>query len=696
MALSYQGASEVVSLSASAGSYMSVVVDVGLAPKAICVLIAGKAGDTERDKEATHVVVGGFSLTLRRQQNYVAGSSSGCSQVWTLDSSVFVGLLTGNQLVEVWRAADTTSSTAIVAICAVLNSDTWAAYLVSNETNNANVAVVNPSVSLAMTGLPGWAFAALHSTTGVAGNVTPGAGFTMLAQGVYNTRSYHFERLTAQSAGPDITAGFTHASLGVGLTAAAFREIAVGVLPEPIRPFKGHVGALATTVAFAGLVDQNNNPVSPTNGDVCIVLASTIGPGNPAPPALPANWTNRVSGTASGTGDDAGYRVGTLIYNGETDIGIWTAATEVLLLVYHYNRPVNIIGDIKVSVVGSAGITLPALVPQGVDGLSYVVTMGVVPGSTVEAPRYGFPGTVPAEGAFHQFVNRTPGNAATRSWAADSNGYLNVFAGGITANEGGVAVLGLGISIELLSVEPYTLAGVWRWLIVDGELPPGLTMAELTGILSGTPTQVGTYNFTYVETDGISSSPPFPCQITIQGPINQVGAVSPDTSWSFDVGRFRTEGAAVWHRHNRVMRRPTQVGRTRILYVGADPEDGEPDDNVVQELDKEGVIADGYWTTGTLNRKNSAAQYTITRMVFRYEAAGVDIVEVEASGNGGLTWVPCLSRGFSTVDSLGQIRRAHVAFNVTGYDLRVRVKLPEDTLVRILRGRPEIIERGEL
>ncbi len=55
------------------------------------------------------------------------------------------------------------------------------------------------------------------------------------------------------------------------------------------------------------------------------------------------------------------------------------------------------------------------------------------------------------------------------------------------------------------------------WTIIAGSLPPGLTLNGATGILSGTPTAIGTYNFTiqFNATGGVSAS--CGCTLAIAG-----------------------------------------------------------------------------------------------------------------------------------------------------------------------------------
>ena len=48
---------------------------------------------------------------------------------------------------------------------------------------------------------------------------------------------------------------------------------------------------------------------------------------------------------------------------------------------------------------------------------------------------------------------------------------------------------------------PFTTGTPYQWALASGALPPGLTLNVATGLLSGTPTTGGTYNFTLSATD---------------------------------------------------------------------------------------------------------------------------------------------------------------------------------------------------
>ena len=59
--------------------------------------------------------------------------------------------------------------------------------------------------------------------------------------------------------------------------------------------------------------------------------------------------------------------------------------------------------------------------------------------------------------------------------------------------------------------------GAYTWSIASGSLPPGLTLGASTGLLSGTPTTVGSYTFTAKVTDATGMSGTQPLTIYVEG-----------------------------------------------------------------------------------------------------------------------------------------------------------------------------------
>jgi hypothetical protein len=74
---------------------------------------------------------------------------------------------------------------------------------------------------------------------------------------------------------------------------------------------------------------------------------------------------------------------------------------------------------------------------------------------------------------------------------------------------------------------PYT------WSITSGSLPVGLTLDGNTGVISGTPTQTGTSNFTVEVTDSAQNTASAPLLIVINPPVNN-GALSGHYGFSFN------------------------------------------------------------------------------------------------------------------------------------------------------------------
>lgn len=122
-------------------------------------------------------------------------------------------------------------------------------------------------------------------------------------------------------------------------------------------------------------------------------------------------------------------------------------------------------------------------------------------------------------------------------------------------------------------------------------------------------------------------------------------------------------------------------------------------DNRVQKQDESEKLADGapfspVWVSPSLNRGEPSFLWTIMELQLIYTAEDDTSITVEASGNGGDTWV-----NFREVDLFGgtsEVRSVNVRLNATGDDVRVRVTFNTDNLVNLLGYRPRLIQRGDV
>ena len=150
-------------------------------------------------------------------------------------------------------------------------------------------------------------------------------------------------------------------------------------------------------------------------------------------------------------------------------------------------------------------------VPQNQMNYYRVLANDVIGDTTVyPAPAIGFPVVT---------VNSTPSNVISLSPLAP-------IITTISLPPGDVSVAYSQTLTAVGGVLPYT------WSVSVGSLPAGLTLAPATGILSGTPTIVGTYSFTIMVTDNIGATATKPFTITI----NPVLAITTLTLPNGDVG----------------------------------------------------------------------------------------------------------------------------------------------------------------
>jgi len=59
--------------------------------------------------------------------------------------------------------------------------------------------------------------------------------------------------------------------------------------------------------------------------------------------------------------------------------------------------------------------------------------------------------------------------------------------------------------------------GPYTWSITDGALPAGVSLSGSTGVVSGTPTEIGTFPFTLHVVDSLGHTASKGCSLTVIG-----------------------------------------------------------------------------------------------------------------------------------------------------------------------------------
>ena len=161
---------------------------------------------------------------------------------------------------------------------------------------------------------------------------------------------------------------------------------------------------------------------------------------------------------------------------------------------------------------------------------------------------------------------------------------------------------------------------------------------------------------------------------------------STEVSFIFDMEEFLKTGVTKWHR------RPLSMDALAVIN-GVDIYFSAPD-RFVRKLDRDSLIAGGYWGSPMLNQGDRFADFTLTRVGVKYEADGDTELVIQGSGNGGET----IEEGFKGTVPLfqtqSQVRRAFQGFNITGPDLRFRISYPSDYKVLLRGWTAELVKRS--
>ena len=237
--------------------------------------------------------------------------------------------------------------------------------------------------------------------------------------------------------------------------------------------------------------------------------------------ALPAGLSLSKGGTISGTPTSAGQSNFTVLVTDSSSpvevatkpLSISISASAPTLTITTASVPNGIVGTAYSFTLAATGGTTPYL---------WTVTSGALPAGLSLSKSGTISGTPTSAGPSNFTVQVTDSSSPVqRASKAFDPSILSKLA--ITGNINPNAIDGV-----FYSSTDQASGGVpaYTWSVVAGKLPPGLTLGAVTGTISGTPNQDGTYNFTLKVVDSGS-----PVQSATQA--DQITVVtSTNTAWS--------------------------------------------------------------------------------------------------------------------------------------------------------------------
>lgn len=113
---------------------------------------------------------------------------------------------------------------------------------------------------------------------------------------------------------------------------------------------------------------------------------------------------------------------------------------------------------------------------------------------------------------------------------------------------------------------------------------------------------------------------------------------------------------------------------------------------------KNGVAFTGEWQSPTLNR-DGYHKYSIIRLGLLYAVSQVMNISVSASANGGATWSADVTVALAISSGLSTAYADFTAFGsgegITGFDLRIRIRMADNVPVNIYGYKPFLVKRSE-
>jgi len=222
---------------------------------------------------------------------------------------------------------------------------------------------------------------------------------------------------------------------------------------------------------------------------------------------LSSNGT--IAGTPAPMTTLSGTNLFTAVVSGPNGTGYYSSQTLSISVAAAF----QVFGE---GVVGEVGVPYPwSLAATGGTPpyRNWAVTVGSLPpGLSLDPESGAFSGSPTAAGTFPFTVTVNDSSGLTSLPAAVS--IFVIAAPTVSTQSLPNAVTGIPYSVALVGING--LAPYRNWTIGGGTLPPGLSLNAALGVISGTPTTVGTFSFSATMQDGAGlTSPPQSLSIVV-------------------------------------------------------------------------------------------------------------------------------------------------------------------------------------